>query len=37
MRRCLLTVRKNQAKREGVDADLIAEKSVEKDVFLGCG
>ena len=33
MRRCLLIVRKNQAKREGVDADLIAKKSVEKTCF----
>lgn len=30
---CLLTVRKNRAKREGVDADLIAKKCVEKRVF----
>lgn len=30
---CLLTVRKNRAKREGVDADLIAKKRVEKRVF----
>lgn len=37
---CLLTVRKNRAKREDVDADLIAEKRVEKRVFslwITCG
>ena len=33
MHRHLRTVRKNQAKREGVDADLIAKKRVEKRVF----